>query len=168
MLPRGFRIVDAEREQDRILENLLEHYFHDLAEWFKFDSAPSGKYVESTAAYWGEGHKVYLLYAENIPVGFGLVGPADKWLPDVNARDMEEFFIVRRHRRSGLGQAFATDIWRMHPGPWLVRVFQPNEPALPFWRNAVAEFSNGDFAEEKREKNGSTWSFFRFESHGAS
>ena len=158
-----FKIIDAAPDQDPVLHNLLEHYFHDLAEWFLFDSAPSGKYVASTSDYWGEGHKVYLLYKADIPVGFALVAPADEWLPGQNANDMKEFFIVRRYRKSGLGRDFARDVWDRHPGPWLVRVYQPNEPALPFWRRAVADYSNADYSEEFRSIQDGAWSFFQFE-----
>lgn len=166
MLRDGLSIVHAEYEQDSILRRLFEFYLHDLAEWFRFDQLPDGRYTDSTGRYWLEGHDVYLLYAEDIPIGFGLVGPAEEWLPGLDARDMTEFFVVRRHRRSGIGEEFAETLWRSHDGGWLVRVFQPNEPALPFWRDTISSFTGGRFDEEIREKNDQLWSYFRFQSTG--
>jgi predicted acetyltransferase len=161
-LREGFSVVHASHEQDPILRNLFEFYLHDLAEWFRFDQLPDGRYTHTIDQYWREGHEVYLLYAEAIPIGFGLIGPAEEWLPGLDAYDMDEFFIVRRHRRAGIGEAFAGSLWRSHPGDWLVRVFQPNRPALPFWRTAISNFTDDCFDEEIRERKGHDWSYFRF------
>jgi predicted acetyltransferase len=116
---RGFEVVDAGPDKDPILRELLEFYLHDMAEWFKIDQVSSGRYAHPTEPYWQDGHNVYLLYQDSIPVGFGLV-----------------------------------------------RVFQANRPALPFWRKTIARFTNGEYEEEVREKNGNLWSFFKFESPG--
>ena len=160
MLREGFEVVRTDRSSDSVLRNLFEFYLHDLAEWFKFDQLPDGRYTQSTDPYWQNGHDVYLLYSAEIPVGFSLVGPAEA-SPDT--KDMHEFFVVRRHRREGIGQEFAEHIWRLHPGPWLVRVYSANEPAVPFWRKAVSEFTVGDYAEETRLRDGEPWSYFSFE-----
>jgi predicted acetyltransferase len=163
MLREGFDVVQIGQRSDAVLRNLLEFYLHDLAEWFRFDQLSDGRYTQSTDRYWQGGHEVYLLYAGEIPVGFGLVGPAQEWLPGADATDMDEFFVVRRHRRHGIGTEFAADLWRRRPGPWLVRVFQPNDPALQFWRRAISEFSQGDYKEEPRKIDGNVWSHFIFE-----
>ena len=162
-----FNVVLADRSYDPVLRNLFEFYLHDLAEWFHFDQLPEGNYTHSTEPYWGEAHDVYLLYAGKIPIGFGLLGPGDDWLPGTGVKDMDEFFIVRRHRRNGLGREFASDLWHRYPGPWLVRVFQPNLPALPFWRKTISGFSEGKFEEAVVRKNEQLWSYFTFESSDA-
>lgn len=159
-----FEVVLATRSLDRVVTNLLEFYFHDLAEWFKFDQQPDGHYTESTDPYWRDDCGIYLLYTEKIPVGFAIVGSGDEWLPGRAAKDMTEFFIVRRHRRAGIGREFAWHIWRLHAGPWIVRVFQPNSPALPFWRHTVSEFSRGKYEEQVIQKKGKDWSHFVFDS----
>ena len=161
MLQEGFAVVRADQSSDSTLRNLFEFYLHDLAEWFKFDQRSDGRYTQSTDRYWRGGHEVHLLYAEEIPVGFGLVGPAEDSL---QAKDMDEFFVVRRHRRGGIGREFAGHIWRLHPGPWLVRVFQANKPALPFWRKVISEFTESNYSEETQQKGGDPWSYFSFDS----
>lgn len=163
----GIEIVHASQSEDRTLRYLLEFYFHDMAEWFKFDQHSEGNYTESTNEYWTQNSDVYLLYAAGIPIGFSIVGAADDWLPGSGARDMTEFFVVRRHRRTGIGREFATYVWRLFPGKWLVRVFQPNAPALPFWREVISEYSAGRYEEQVVKKNGSDWSHFSFESREA-
>lgn len=162
MLPEGFRVVVAQKDADPVLRNLFEFYLHDMAEWFRFDQLPSGNYTHDTAPYWMPGRKVHLLYANDVPIGFGLTQPGAQWSPEQEATDMEEFFVVRRHRRSGIGREFAEHLWRMYPGPWVVRVFQDNRPALPFWRRTVDEFSGHACREEVQDVNGRAWSYFHF------
>jgi predicted acetyltransferase len=163
MLREGFEVVHTDQSSDSVLRNLFEFYLHDLAEWFKFDQLPDGRYTQSTDPYWQNGHDVYLLYAAEIPVGFALLGPAET---SVDTKDMHEFFVVRRHRREGIGQEFAEHTWRLHPGPWLVRVYSANEPAVPFWRKAISEFTGGDYLEEIHRRGEHPWSYFSFESQG--
>lgn len=162
-----FKVIKADRSYEPVFHNLFEFYLHDMAEWFKFDQLATGNYSDTTESYWAEDHQIYLLYAGEIPIGFAVVGPADEWLPDITAKDMDEFFVVRRHRGTGLAFEFASYVWRCHPGPWLVRVFQPNLPALPFWRRSVSNFSESRYEEEICERNGNLWSHFTFESRDA-
>ena len=152
--------------EDQTLRRLLEFYFHDMAEWFQFDQHPHGGYVESTEEYWREDRDVYFLNLRGLPIGFGIVGAADGWKSEAGARDMTEFFVVRRHRRAGVGKAFASHLWGLYPGSWLVRVYQANQPALPFWRRAVAEYSAGRYEEQIVSRQGKNWSYFVFESPG--
>ena len=112
MLPAGARIVQVDESADHILRNLLEFYLHDMAEWFQFDQKEDGNYTYRTEELWQNGVDVHFLYIDKIPVGFALVASADEWTGDAGSRDMEEFFIVRRHRRTGLAQAFANQPWQ--------------------------------------------------------
>lgn len=114
MLRKGFEVVHTDKSSDTVLRNLFEFYLHDLAEWFKFDQLPEGRYTQSTERYWQDGHDVH--------------------------------------------------VWRLHPGPWLVRVYAANEPALPFWRAAVSGFTEDEYVEATRRKDGKLWSYFNFES----
>lgn len=163
-LREGFEVVHADRRADPILRNLFEFYLHDMAEWFRFDQGPDGRYTQSTERYWDTGHEVYLLTASGIPIGFALVGPARD---SPQTTDMVEFFVVRRHRREGVGREFAEHIWRIHPGNWLVRVYRKNEPALPFWRRTIAGYTGGDYVGETRPENGKSWAYFTFRSRSS-
>jgi predicted acetyltransferase len=163
MLPVDFRIEQVGEDADLVLKNLFEHYLHDMAEWFGFDSLPDGSYSYATRHIWENPLDVYFAYAGRIPVGFALVGQADAWIKQPGTRDVEEFFVVRRYRRNLLGRTLANHIWSRYPGPWLVRVFQGNLPALPFWRGAVAAHARGIFGEETCIVEGNPWSYFTFD-----
>ena len=150
-------------ESDQLLCNLLEHYIHDMAEWFDIDTRPDGSYGYNTSTIWAEnGYDAYLAKVGDSIAGFALIGSAREWLGDIGAHDVHEFFVIRRHRRNGVGQAMAMLLWNRYPGQWLVRVLEANAPAILFWRTAIATHSNGRHQEEMRLVNGRPWRFFTF------
>ena len=83
---------------------------------------------------------------------------------DKNTWDMAEFFVVRAHRRTGIGTEAAHVVWRMFPGPWKVRVMDSNPAALEFWGRAIAAFLGSPVESERL---GERWRQFSFESQRA-
>lgn len=165
MLPADFRIAPVDPSAAPTLGNLFEHYLHDMAEWFAFDTEEDGAYGYPVQKFWDDGGVVYFAYTGKVPIGFAIVTAAESPV-ETSTLDLKEFFVVRRHRRSGVGGAFAVDVWNRHPGPWLVRVYRGNLPALPFWRGCVAGYSGGRFRELERQSNNKQWSYFTFRSPG--
>ncbi len=168
MLSHDIDIRRVDRSFDPILRNLWDHYVYDMAEWFMLETDEDGRYPYAGEKLWDEGVDVYVAYRGRVPVGFGVVGSAAAHIGEPSAKDLHEFFVVRRHRRSGTGRALASHIWEAYPGPWLVRVYQGNLPALPFWRDAIREFTDGQFREEVRSLQDRAWSYFTFDSAGGS
>jgi predicted acetyltransferase len=151
-------------ESDLLLRNLFEHYCYDMSEFFDVDTGADGSYSWDTASVWGKGYDAYLAKVGASIVGFALIGSGDEWLDATGTHDVHEFFIMRRFRRSGFGRRMATFLWNQYPGEWLVRVFEKNTLAIPFWRAAVSCYSSGLFEEERRVVDARTWRFFRFAS----
>jgi predicted acetyltransferase len=149
-------------ESDLLLRNLFEHYCYDMSEFFEVDTGADGSYSWDTASIWGKGNDAYLVKVGGSIAGFALIGSADEWLGTTDTHDIHEFFIMRRFRRCGFGRRMAAFLWNEYPGEWLVRVFEGNAPAIPFWRAAVSGYSSGLYREERRVVNGHAWTFFRF------
>jgi predicted acetyltransferase len=147
-----------------LLRNLFEFYLHDMSEWLHFDTGADGSYSYDTSALWAKGHDIYLAKVGDSIAGFALVGSAARWLGNIGAHEIVEFFVLRRFRRSGIGQQMAERLWSAYPGEWLVRVLESNVPAIPFWRSAIASYSQGKYAEQPRTVNDRPWRFFRFKS----
>jgi predicted acetyltransferase len=78
--------------------------------------------------------------------------------------DIAEFFVIRRHRRSGVGRRAAFLLWHSLPGKWTVRVSEGNAGALAFWRGVVSEYTNGTATESTRPGEPNAWQVFSFES----
>jgi len=166
MAPSNFSIAKIGPESEVVLRNLFQYYLHDMAEWFEVDTQADGSYLYDTSSIWTKGYDAYLAKVGDFPAGFALVGPAAEWLDDAGARDVHEFFVIRRFRRNGFGQTLAMLLWNEHPGKWLVRVLEANAPAVLFWRTTIASHSDGAYEEEGRTVNGRRWRFFRFASSG--
>lgn len=163
MLPNEFRIEREDASFAPVLKNLFEHYLYDMAEWFEYDSDEKATYDYPVARCWAGDGCVYVPYAGDIPIGFAIVSRAEAPV-ETDCRDMKEFFVVRRHRHGGVAQALAAHVWDRHPGPWLVRVFRGNRPAVPFWRKTVAAYTSGRYQEHEREAYDRLWSYFSFRS----
>lgn len=50
---------------------------------------------------------------------------------------MAEFFVVRKHRRSGVGRSAAAECFRRFPGRWQIHEIAANEAAIAFWRAVI-------------------------------
>jgi len=154
-------------ESEVVLRNLFEHYIHDMSEFLDLDTKPDGSYSYDTSEIWAKGYDAYLAKVGDSLAGFALIGSAAKWVGDIGAHDVQEFFILRRYRRGGIGRRMATLLWDDRPGEWLVRVLEANAPALPFWREAISRYSRASHQEEVRILDERPWRFFRFQSQGS-
>jgi predicted acetyltransferase len=132
----------AEAEKPAIA-NLFQLYVHDFSEqWAGMDQGELGddgrfepyRYLD---AYWSEtGRAPLLIRVGGHLAGFALVNDRSHSGLEVD-RNMAEFFIVRKHRRSGAGTTAARMIFHRYPGLWEAAVARRNTAALGFWRKAV-------------------------------
>ncbi|MGH9819991.1 MAG: GNAT family N-acetyltransferase [Pyrinomonadaceae bacterium] len=165
-LPADIEVVAATSEQEPILANLLELYIHDFSEFLDLDLGPDGRFgYKYLSLYWKEpGHHPFIIEVNGGPAGFVLVRKGSQISGDENIWDITEFFVVRRHRRSGVGMTVAHRVWRWFPGKWEIRVRDSNRRAIAFWDRAVSELT-GKTADRKLVKNnGETWHVVSFES----
>jgi predicted acetyltransferase len=146
-----------------ILRNLYQLYIHDMSEWLQLDAGDDGRFAFDTGALWRSDVAVYLARVAGSLAGFGVISSAKPWLGREAARDVKDLFVLRRHRREGVGRALAQHLWREVPGEWLVRVLAANRPALPFWRAAVRDLRGDDFEESVAEDRGRQWVHLRFD-----
>jgi predicted acetyltransferase len=152
--------IDA--SSNALIVNLFEYYLHDMAEWFLFDVGDDGRFSYDMSKHWERGDEIYIARYAGKLAGFAIVGSAKPFLPDGDGHDVEEFFVIRRYRHTGAGEVLARRIWEMHPGQWLVRVYEGNLPAIPFWRKIISRHTHDRQIEERRIVNGKAWSYFHF------
>ncbi|MFT7652114.1 MAG: putative acetyltransferase [Limisphaerales bacterium] len=151
-------VTKADSSDSPLLRNLLNHYVYDMSEWFKFDPDPDGSFSYDLDEFWSSGHHVFIARFGDSPVGVALVQTID------DEFDLKEFFVLRRYRRSGVGQAFSAEVWDRLPGKWKVRVFTGNKPAVPFWKEVVSEYTHNKYSEDQLKINGKSWIHFCFQS----
>lgn len=139
-------------QDERLLANLLELYSHDLSEVFDIEPGPDGRFgYEYLPLYWTEPDRrfPFLIRSGTRIVGFVLAMRGSPVMDDPDVLDIAEFFVLRRHRRSGIGRRAAFLLWDRLPGRWTVRVSEENRAALPFWSKVIAEYSGGTAVEAR-------------------
>lgn len=153
-----------------MLSNLLELYIHDLSGAFPgIQLGADGRFGYSKLAlYWSEPdrHFPFLIRLDSRVVGFALATRGSPASDDPTVFDVAEFFVIRRHRRSGVGRQAAMLLWRRLPGNWIVRASEGVSGAVPFWRSVAAEFAGGVAAESKHPGSPYGWHVFSFASAG--
>jgi predicted acetyltransferase len=59
---------------------------------------------------------------------------------------MADFFILKKYRDQGIGQAAAFQLFDRFPGLWTVSELKFNLPAQAFWRTIISRYA-GRFSE---------------------
>jgi predicted acetyltransferase len=147
----------AGRDKRQTLVNLFQLYAHDFSEqWF---DRPEGELDEDGRleeyghldSYWSEpDREVLLIRAARRLAGFAMVNTySHSGLP--LDHQIAEFFVARKHRRSGVGRAAALAIIGARPGLWELAVARRNPGAQVFWRRVAAVVASGDIEELDRD-----------------
>ena|SRR5215217_112906 len=149
------------RENDLdVIENLMQFYIYDFSEYIDYDVEADGlyKFYPGLEEYRKEknGKFPYIIKKGEKYVGFVLV---KKNKTDEAYFSIEEFFIMKKYRRAGIGKAVARQIFTLYKGDWQVHQRENNIPAQEFWRSVINEYTNGQFSE--RFENGRRIQNFR-------
>lgn len=135
--------VAAARANERAaIANMMQLYIHDFSEqWWdqaRGELGDDGLFEPYPLdPYWRDpDHTPLLLRIDGRPVGFALVNAASHSGLPVD-HNVAEFFVVRKHRRSGAGTAAAHAVLSRYPGVWEAAVARRNVGALHFWRKAI-------------------------------
>ena len=151
-----------------LIANLLELYIHDLSAAFPhIELGVDGRFgYEPLPRYWSEPERRFPFLIRSGPraAGFALVSRGSPASEDPNVFDVAEFFVLRRHRSSGVGREAVFQVWDRLPGRWTVRVSERNAAAIPFWERVITEYTRGAHAVSHRPGPTSTWRVFSFES----
>lgn len=151
-------VTRAGADEAHIIANLMQLYIHDFSElWFdrevEGELGPDGRYFDypDLDVYWTDPTREPWLFRINgLPVGFALVN-AVAHAPAPIDRAVAEFFVVRKHRRRGVGIAAAHALFGTAWGVWEAAVVRRNLGALAFWRQAAAIYPGvRDLVEEDR------------------
>ncbi len=137
------------RSHHATLEALFQLYTHDFSEqWAGSDRGElqdDGRFAPypGLESYWTEpDRQAFLIRADGALAGFVLLNAqAHSGLPLDHA--VAEFFVVRKHRRGGVGRRAALAAFQGRSGQWELAVARKNAGALAFWRRVVGEVAAG-------------------------
>jgi predicted acetyltransferase len=139
--------VRAAHPEDRLpLYRMLELYQYELSDIWDQDLDIHGEYGYSLDRYWSaQACRPFVVLAAGHYAGFALadgavkVGASGNW--------MDQFFILRKYRRSGIGTDLAHHVFDAVPGYWEVGQMPDNLPAQAFWRRVIAAYTRGAYTE---------------------
>lgn len=142
--PRIDKIDQSDREA---LERLFQLYVYDLSELLGNSVASSGDYSfnkDQLDLYWlREDHVPYFIRVGEELAGFVLIR---KYPANPQAYDVEQFFVMRKFRRGGVGLSVFRKVTSLYQGQWQVRVLKENVKALEFWCAAVEKIVGSDYS----------------------
>ena len=138
----ALEVAEARPDEEHIIQNMMQLYVHDFSEQWagteRGELEDDGFFAEyPLEPYWQEPGRIpLLLRVEGRLAGFALVNAWSHSGLSLD-RSMAEFFVVRKHRRDGIGRRAAHIIFDRYPGQWETAVARKNHGALAFWRNTV-------------------------------
>lgn len=140
-------------EDKTALRNLMQFYLYDFSEFLPMELDDDGLFKESLLDdyFVNPGKEAFFVKAEDRLAGFVLVSREILLEENRGGRCIKEFFIVRKHRRRGIGKAAATRVFALYPGRWEVRVEKTNAPAKRFWDEAIREATSGNYKRADRD-----------------
>jgi len=140
-------IIEARPDLKPVVLNLGLYYIYDFTEFVGFRCPDDGLFRRSHwDKYWTEpGRWAFYVKVDGEPGGFVLV--STEGTQPGTMYTIEEFFIMRKFRKRGLGQKVAFDILNRFRGKWEVREVVQNEPAIAFWRKVIERYTQGRYTE---------------------
>ena len=152
------------------LSELLENYVSELSVLFAIEADVDGRFrYDQLPLYWTQPDRrfAFFIRSGNDRVGAALAIRESATNDAPEHLDVAEFFVLPIHRGRGVGRRAASLLWDRLPGEWVVRVFEANVAALPFWRNTVQSYTAGAFSVIERSGQFGCWHVFSFRSAGA-
>ena len=125
---------------------MLELYQYELSDIWDQDLDARGEYGYKLDRHvLAERFFAHVVLVEGRYAGFALVAPAI--VTQTDGYWMEQFFILKKYRRGGIGLALATHVLDCHPGPWEIGQMPGNVAARTFWRAILSRLVPGGFSE---------------------
>ena len=135
-----------------ILERLMQLYLYDFAAIDDWPIAADGRYGNAATieSFWNDPQMItFFVRVDGVLAGFVLVRNG-AYFAGEGTRDISEFFILRRHRRQGIGGEVARKLFDAFPGRWEVTQLTSNIEAQTFWRRVIGEYTGGRYDELPR------------------
>lgn len=140
----------AAPEHRPVLDRLLQLYQYDFSEITGGEIGADGlyHYVDGDVIWREPGWHVFLVRVEGQWAGFAFVTRHRSYVAkDAETWLMDEFFVLRKYRRRGVGEEVARQLFDRFPGRWEVSELQQSAAAQAFWRTVIGRYTQGRFQE---------------------
>lgn len=133
-------LVPVGRQDRAVLGNLGQLYRHDLSEALGLMPNPDGTFNNRRLDHFRTGenpdHRAWLITAAGNLGGFVMTVPHED-----GSMTIDDFFVVRALRRTGVGREAARQTIGLFPGPWRIGFQRYNPGVERFWTQVAEEFA---------------------------
>jgi predicted acetyltransferase len=150
----GFTLRPIRRSEVAAVRWLVQLYIYDLGGVY-WDVEPNGAFAPARwhRRFWtGAGRQLFIMRIRGRLAGFVLVRQRAQFA-GAGAREIAEFFVLRKYRRRGVGTRAALNVFARFPGRWELAELSWNVPAQRFWRRIIRRIAVGGYTERRR-RNG--------------
>jgi predicted acetyltransferase len=171
-------VLESVPESAHVIRNLYPLYLYDLSEFGGHTPNEHGVYEPEPSVrtlaqqgdltyqrVWWEKPGVlfpFLVMVDGRPGGFVLIC-ASPYAPPAADYSVQEFFLLRPHRGSGIAEQVALTLFDRFRGRWEFSVLPRNARALTFWSKVIGRYSRGQFTKVVGGPECSAMHIFRFE-----
>lgn len=140
-------LISAANSDYDIVQNMSRYYIYDLSEYTGWSCSLDGQYAGCDEFfedwYTGRNHP-YIIKVDGEFAGFAGV----KYDACNDEYEIQEFFILRKFRRQGVGGIIASMLFDLYHGNWIVQQLAVNTPAINFWQVMINAYTKGEFVNE--------------------
>jgi predicted acetyltransferase len=120
---RSLAVTRAVNSERQLLQQMLELYQHDLSDIWDQDLDVRGEFGYSIERFWQDPNCAAYIF----------------WI--------EQFFVMKKYRKRGMGSAAARIIFNTHVGQWQVGQMTDNFIAQSFWRSVIGKYTLNHYNE---------------------
>lgn len=141
------QIIEVQEDQKSILRQLIELYEYDFSEFNGRDVNALGRYEYTYLDhYWtDEGRHPYFVLVDGAYGGFVLVNSHCYLQKSGQSKSIAEFFVMRKYRKQGVGNAVAAQVFDKFRGEWEVLQHGANLPSQAFWEKVISGYTKGEY-----------------------
>ena len=134
-------------EEKETLKNLLEKYDYEFSLYDKLDVNNSGLYgYEDLDHYWSKENRwPYFILVDDKIAGFVMVSDKSEVRDRETSFVINEFFVMRKYQRKGIGRDIVFKILDFHKGTWQLKLHPNNLPSVHFWGKVIDEYTHGQY-----------------------
>ena len=148
--PTTWTLAPVRPAEHELFGRLAELYLYDFSEFEGWNIDERGRFSQNQ---WAErllttpARHAFLLRIGGEPAGFSVIDERSPLRGGSPHHYIAEFFVLRKFRRGGYGEAMARAVFDHFPGAWHVLQVPKNTPAQRFWRRVIGTYTGGRYQE---------------------
>jgi predicted acetyltransferase len=143
-------LVPVSSSEEPTLSRLMQLYAYDFSEFADMEIGEDALFRvgETVSRCWSDPRRhAFFCRVDGLLAGFVILDERSRLTGDPEVMDVAELFVLRKHRRKGVGYACAAIAFALFSRKWEVRQQARNHAASLFWRKTIQRYTGGLFAE---------------------